>query len=94
MILSFILFLSFLRDQKGRVIDVSRVWLSGSPDTVNQLFHFERVRWSASGRNKEPNVWSNRWCCGCFNEVGVAVKSLLLHPKRKHSRLSQGRDLI
>ena len=86
----FILFLSFLRDQKGWVIDVCKVWLSRSPDKVNQLFHFERVRWSASGRNKEPNVWNNRWCC--FNEVGVAVKSLLLHPKRKHSRPSQGRD--
>ena len=65
------------------------VWLSRSPDTVKRWFHFERVRWSGSVRHQEKNDWNNRRCG--FNKVGAAVLSLRLHPKRQHSRPSQGR---
>ena len=53
---------------------------------LNIGFLLERLRWSASVLNQERNVWNNRWCG--FNKIGVAVLSLLLHPKRQQSSLS------
>ena len=53
---------------------------------LNIGFVLERLRWSASVLNQERNVWNNRRCG--FNKVGVAVLSLLLHPKRQQSSLS------
>ena len=43
-------------------------------------------------QTKNENVWNDRWYG--FNEVGVAVLPLFLHPKRQQSSPSQGRDKI